>query len=147
MDVTDYEGGPPEDANPDDSHTDSAPATTTAAGGLGEITNILRIRIPTAIQQTASRATTKESQLVDKENDLATGNTPGRAHTTILGAGFTLRLNTNPPTPTPFEANKTAENQKELSDEESRKPTYLLSCRLSQGYREHEWNVIIVPIR
>ena len=50
VDVTDYEGGPPEDANLNDSHFDSVPATTTAAGGLGEITNSVRIRIPTATQ-------------------------------------------------------------------------------------------------
>ena len=36
-----------------------------------------------------------------------------------------------------FEANKTAENQEEFSDEESRKPRYLLSCR-SRGYCEHD---------
>ena len=78
MDVIDYEGGPPDT---DDSHFDSAPATTTAVGGLGEITDSLRIRIPTASQQTASRATT--SQSADKENDVATGNTPGRAQPPI----------------------------------------------------------------
>ena len=53
--------GPPDT---DDSHFDSAPATTTDVGGLEEITDSLRIRIPTASQQTASRATTKESQSV-----------------------------------------------------------------------------------
>ena len=93
MDVTDYEGGPPDT---DDSHFDSAPATTTAVGGLGEITDSLRIRIPTATQQTASRATTKESRSAGKEDDFATGITPGRAQTTIKGTGFSLRLNTNP---------------------------------------------------
>jgi len=40
------------------------------------------------------------------------------AQTTIKGAGFTLHLNTNRPTETPFDANKTAKNQEELSDEE-----------------------------
>ena len=93
MDVTDYEGGPPDT---DDSHFDSAPATTTDVGGLEEITDSLRIRIPTASQQTASRATTKESQSADKKKDVATGNTPGRAQTTIKGVVFMLRLNTNP---------------------------------------------------
>ena len=142
MDVTDYEGGPPD---PDDSHFDSAPATTTAVGGLGEITDSLRIRILTASQQTASRATTKESQSADKENDVATGNTPGRAQTTIKGVVFTLRLNTNPQLRRHFEANKTAENQEEFSDEESRKPRYLLSCR-PRGYCEQERHYCAHPM-
>lgn len=116
MDIADYEGGPPEDTNPGDSYFDSAPPTAAAVGGLGEITNSLRIKIPMATQQTASRTTTKESRSTGKENDITTGNRPGSAQTTIKG--FTLHLNANPPTETPFEANKTAENQKELSDEE-----------------------------
>ena len=116
VDVGDYKGGPPEDTNPGDSHFNSAPPT--AAAGLGKITNSLHIEIPMATQQMASQTTTKQSWSVGKENDITMRNRPGSAQTTIKGAGFILHLSTNPPTETPFEANKTAGSQEELSDEE-----------------------------
>ena len=115
-DKSGYKEGPPEDTNPDDSHFNSAPPT--AAAGLGKITNSLCIKIPMAIQQMASQTTTKQSRSVGKENNITMRNRPGSSQTTIKGAGFILHLNTNPSTKTPFEANKTAGSQEELSDKE-----------------------------
>ena len=109
VNATDYEGGSQEDANPGSSHSDSAPTITIAADAFGKITNSLCIRISMATQQTAARATTKESQSADKENNVAMGN---------IRAEFTLHFNTNPLITTPSETDKTAENQEEISDDE-----------------------------
>jgi len=117
VDVTDYEGGPPEDATYNPPTFDAAAVATTI---LGETSNSLRIRIPVATQQIESRPMTDMGQIADKENDFVI---PVIARNIIKGVGFTLHLNTNYPISTP-QIDKTTEVINDDEDEEMSRRTF-----------------------
>lgn len=121
VDVTDYEGGPPDDNPPPTTDPPISGSIITTTATLGDITNGLRIRIPITTQQTASRATTNDSQLAEKESDVAMDDIPGRARNIIKGTGFTLLLNISPTIASPPKTNETAENQEISEDEDGGK--------------------------
>ena len=140
VDVTDYEGGP---------QTQTIPTLTVHLRRQQMLVALKKLPIAYALgfrrqasklhlelrQRRVSRRTRK--MMSQRETHLA-------KQTTIKGVVFTLRFNTNPQLRHHFEANKTAENQEEFSDEESRKPRYLLSCR-SRGYCEHHGTSLLCP--
>ena len=126
VDVADYEGGPPEDADlvlacPGPMPTSAnAPPMSNAPQGpihmLGDTTNILRIKIPLPSQVVPARSEVQESQRRDGVDAV---NEPSAATRIIQGNGFTLRV-LKSIAPADFE--DTAENDSEdVSEDEAGK--------------------------